>query len=193
MAKREKQGTRDIYILLVRTQSLFSRVIHTATREEYTHVSVGMLSDCTELYSFARRYTNLPLPAGFVKESIDSGLMAKSKTAPCALYRLTVPVSSYHALRRRFKKMLRKRKHFHYSIIGTFLCFFGIAYKRENRYFCSQFVAEVLKEAGAVRLTKSPELFHPVDFTTLPEMKLCYKGTLGELGHVRHCLPLGNC
>jgi len=193
MTKKETQGTREIYILLIRTQSLLSRVIHIATREEYTHVSIGMESDCTQFYSFARRYTNLPLPAGFVRESIDSGMMAKSKTAPCALYRISVPESAYYTLRRKFKKMLKKQKRFQYSVLGTFLCFFGIAYKRENKYFCSQFVAETLNEAGLLKLTKSPALYHPVDFIELPQVELCYKGTLGGLGRMRDYLPAGNC
>lgn len=193
MAKKEAQGTREIYILLIRTQSLLSRVIHIATREEYTHVSIGMESDCTQFYSFARRYTNLPLPAGFVQESIESGMMAKCKTAPCALYRMSVPASSYYTLRRKFKRMLPKQKRFQYSVLGTFLCFFGIAYKRENKYFCSQFVAETLNEAGLLKLTKSPALYHPVDFITLPQIELCYKGTLGGLEQMRDCLPVGNC
>lgn len=188
MAKKNKKGTREIYILLIRTQSLLSRVIHIATREEYTHVSIGMESDCTQFYSFARRYTNLPLPAGFVQENIDSGMMAKSKGAPCALYRMTIPASSYNTLRRKFKKMLPKQKRFQYSVLGTFLCFFGIAYKRENKYFCSQFVAEALNEAGVLELTKSPALYHPVDFIELPQVQLCYKGTLGGLGRMRDCL-----
>lgn len=191
MAKKNKKGTREIYILLIRTQSLLSRVIHIATKEEYTHVSIGMESDCTQFYSFARRYTNLPLPAGFVQESIDSGMMAKSKTAPCALYRMTIPASSYYTLRRKLKKMLPKQKRFQYSVLGTFLCFFGIAYKRENKYFCSQFVAEALNEAGVLELTKSPALYHPVDFIGLPQVQLCYKGTLGGLGRMRDCLPAG--
>lgn len=193
MAKRNKQSTKDIYILLLRSQSLFSRVIHIATKEEYTHVSIGMESDCTQFYSFARRYTNLPLPAGFVQESLDSGLMAKSKSAPCALYRMTIPASSYFSLRRRFKKMLPKQKRFQYSVLGTFFCFFGIEYKRENKYFCSQFVAEALNEAGIIELTKSPALYHPVDFIKLPHLELCYKGTLGGLDRMRYALPAGNC
>ena len=190
MKKHENKDTRYIYILLVRTGSIFSRVIHTATREEYTHVSVGMLSDCSEFYSFARRYTKYPLPAGFVKESLDSGMMAKCTEAPCALYRLTVPAKSYHSMKRKFKKMLRSKKDFSYNLIGTFFCFFGIAYKRENKYFCSQFVAETLKEIGAIELTKLPELYHPVDFTKIPEFTLCYKGTLGGLKRQRHTLGM---
>ncbi len=187
MAK-EEQGTREIYILLLRTQSLLSRVIHIATKEPYTHVSIGFASDCTQFYSFARRYTNLPLPAGFVQESIETGMMAKSKEAPCALYRLTIPNTSYRALRRKFKKMLPVRRSFQYSVLGTFLCFFGIAYKRRNKYFCSQFVAETLNEVGVMELTKSPELYHPVDFIQLPELQLCYEGTLGDLAKRRFSL-----
>jgi len=187
MAKKQ-QGTREIYILLLRTQSLLSRVIHIATREPYTHVSIGFSGDCTQFYSFARRYTRLPLPAGFVHESIESGMMAKCKNAPCALYRLEVPAKSYRAIRRKFKKMLPVQKRFQYSVLGTFLCFFGIPYKRRNKYFCSQFVAETLNEVGIMELTKCPELYHPVDFLELPEMELCYEGTLGGLERKRFAL-----
>ena len=115
-------------------------------------------------------------------------MMAKCKDAPCALYRLEVPEKSYRAIRRKFKKMLPVQKRFQYSVLGTFLCFFGIAYKRRNKYFCSQFVAETLNEVGVMELTKSPELYHPVDFLDLPEMKLCYEGTLGGLAEHRFCL-----
>ncbi len=188
MTGKKEQGTREIFLLLVRTQSLLSRVIHVATKEEYTHVSIGMASDCTKFYSFARRYTRLPLPAGFVHESIERGMMAKCKDAPCALYRLEVPEASYRALRRKFKKMLPVQKRFQYSVLGTFLCFFGIAYKRRNKYFCSQFVAETLNEVGVMELKKSPELYHPVDFIQLPDAQLCYEGTLGGLAKQRFCL-----
>ncbi len=187
MAKKE-QETREIYILLLRTQSLLSRVIHIATKEPYTHVSIGFAKDCTQFYSFARRYTRLPLPAGFVHESIETGMMAKCKEAPCALYRLTISSKSYYALRRKLKKMLPLQKRFQYSVLGTFLCFFGIAYKRRNKYFCSQFVAETLNEVGAMQLTKSPELYHPVDFLQLPQLQLCYEGTLGGLAKQRFYL-----
>lgn len=186
---RKNEGTRELYILLLRTQSLLSRMIHIATKEPYTHVSLGFSGDCTQFYSFARRYTRLPLPAGFVHESIESGMMAKCKDAPCALYRLEVPAKSYRAIRRKFKKMLPVQKRFQYSVLGTFLCFFGIAYKRRNKYFCSQFVAETLNEVGIMELTKSPELYHPVDFLKLPELQLCYEGTLGDLATRRFCLP----
>lgn len=193
MSKRNKQSTKEIYILLLRSQSLFSRVIHIATKEEYTHVSIGMGNGCMQFYSFARRYTNLPLPAGFVQENLDSGLMAKSKSAPCALYRITIPAGAYFSLRRKLKKMLPKQKRFQYSVLGTLFCFFGIEYKRENKYFCFQFVAETLNEAGVIKLTKSPALYHPVDFIKLPQAELCYKGTLGGLGNMRYALMAENC
>lgn len=189
--RKTEQDTKEIYILLIRTQSLLSRVIHIATKEPYTHVSIGMASDCTQFYSFARRYARLPLPAGFVHESIESGMMARCKDAPCALYRLNVSQTSYRAIRRKFKRMLPVQRRFQYSVLGTFLCFFGIAYKRRNKYFCSQFVAETLNEVGAMKLTKLPELYHPVDFAKLPEMELCYEGTLGGLEKKRFCLSAG--
>ena len=114
---KKSQESRELYILLLRTQSLLSRVIHIATREPYTHVSIGFASDCTQFYSFARRYTRLPLPAGFVHESIETGMMAKCKDAPCALYRMTVPTKSYHAIRRKFKKCFLSRRDFNIACL----------------------------------------------------------------------------
>ena len=184
----EHQNTKDIYLLLVRTRSLFSRIIHIATKDEYTHISIGMESDCTEFYSFARRYTKLPLPAGFVHESIEKGLMAKSKKAPCELYRMAVSSDTYELLYDKFRKMMPRSKQYRYNVLGTFLCFFGIALKRKNKYFCSQFVAETLEELGVMNLTKSPELYRPVDIKNTLELQLCYKGTLGGLEKERFCL-----
>jgi hypothetical protein len=40
-------------------------------------------------------------------------------------------------------------------------CLMHIPFKFKNRYFCSQFVAEILEHAGAVRLKKKNTLYLP--------------------------------
>lgn len=54
---------RMIYLLLCKTNTLLSRLIHIATHDEYTHVSISLDADLTELYSFARLQSYFPLPA----------------------------------------------------------------------------------------------------------------------------------
>lgn len=80
MAKKTKAGTREIDILLIRTQSLLSRVMHIAARGEYTHVSIGMESGCTQFYSFAGRYPNLPLYGlASLRKTLSSTVLRESE------------------------------------------------------------------------------------------------------------------
>lgn len=64
------QGTQDhsIYILLTRSGTWFSRLIHLVTSDCYTHASIGLDGPSGPFYSFARRYEHFALPAGLVEE-----------------------------------------------------------------------------------------------------------------------------
>ena len=47
---------RTIYILLTRSGTWFSRLIHLATQDRYTHASIGLDGPDGPFYSFARKY-----------------------------------------------------------------------------------------------------------------------------------------
>jgi len=64
------------------------------------------------------------------------------------------------------------------------LCMLRIPYYRENNYFCSQFVSELLTVTGAVQLQKQPSLYLPDDFRMEPQLKLFFQVTLRELAEV---------
>lgn len=64
---------RSIFILLTRSQTIASRVIHMVTDAQYTHSSLSFEEDMQEMYSFGRKYTHLVLPAGFRIESLHRG------------------------------------------------------------------------------------------------------------------------
>ncbi len=176
----------EIYVLLTRTNTVFSHIIHLVTRSEFTHASISMRPDCTEIYSFARKYTNLPLPAGFVQESVDRGMLRRCKNSPFALYRANVSENTYQRLERKFNHMLAENR-MKYSLSGTLFCFFHIKRKKKDRYFCSQFVAEVLQEVGVITEVKHSSLYKPNDFTTVKELEFCCSGVLGELQSRRLC------
>ena len=56
-----------------------------------------------------------------------------------------------------------------------------IPYQMEDRYFCSHFVAEVLKRAQLIREDKASVLYLPKDFTKLPGAKMVFRGNLHDL------------
>ena len=59
---------RTVYILLTRSGTCFSRLIHLATGDGYTHASIGLEGPDGPFYSFARKYRHFALPAGLMEE-----------------------------------------------------------------------------------------------------------------------------
>jgi hypothetical protein len=173
--------TKKVYVLLMRSNSLPSVLIRFLTRAGYTHASLGFSEDCMQLYSFARKYEHLPLPGCFTSERIDRGFMGKDPKTPCALYYIDVPVSVFDNLQESVMKMYNRRKEYKYNYLGLFLCWFGIAKRRKNKYFCSEFVAQSLTESGAISIEKPPSLFRPVDFQKISRLNLVYEGNIGGL------------
>ena len=94
----DSTGGKNVYILLIRTNTLFSRFISRITHASYTHASLGVNARGCDFYSFARKYSRLPLPGGFVNESLNSGLMGRHPQTPCALFSVTVPDEVYASL-----------------------------------------------------------------------------------------------
>ena len=60
-----QQEYRSVYILLTRSDTYFSRLIHLLTAEDYTHVSICLDADLQHFYSFGRKSDIFMFPAGF--------------------------------------------------------------------------------------------------------------------------------
>ena len=155
---------KTIYIILTRSRSMISRAIALCTGDRYTHASLSFDGSLASLYSFARKHAALPLPAGLVVEHLDRGFYRTQDGIPCAVLRAKVPDRVYADARRRVDQMLRRRRDYRYSVLGLFLCRHGIPAEMRDRFFCSQFVAKVLSDAGALRLPKPASLMRPADF-----------------------------
>ena len=151
---------RTVYILLTRSGTWFSRLIHLATGDGYTHASIGLEGPDGPFYSFARKYRRLALPAGLVEEAPAAG---RGGETPCRLYALRVSEDAYRRLRRRLALMYGQRERYHYNLLGVLGCWLNLPLRRRRHFFCSQFVAGLLEECGAVTLDKSPDLTRPAD------------------------------
>lgn len=165
---------RTIYILLTRSGTWFSHLIHFATRDRYTHASIGLDGPGGPFYSFARKYRYLALPAGLVEEQVT----LSRRAVPCCLYELTVSEETYLRLRRRLNSMYAQREEYHYSVLGAFACYFNLSLQRRHHFFCSQFVAGLLEECGAVELPKPPTLLRPADFCQCKGLRPVHQGLL---------------
>lgn len=106
---------RTVYILLTRSGTWFSRLIHLATQDSYTHASIGLDGPDGPFYSFARKHPHLALPAGLVEEAPAA---ERGAEMPCRLYELKVSEDVYRRLRRRLACMYGQRERYHYNLLG---------------------------------------------------------------------------
>ena len=169
---------QSIYVLITRTNTLLSRSIRLATGAEYTHVSLALDLGLTRMYSFARRFDRIPFFAGLVHESLDEGVYSRNGSASAALYELQMSDAAYARLEARLSSMLREAWRYRYNALGLFGYLRGKPHHKPYRYFCSQFVSEMLSEAGALTLPRDPALICPNDFAQMPGLRLVYKGSL---------------
>lgn len=163
-----------VYILLTRSGTWFSRLIHRLTQDSYTHASIGLSGPAGPFYSFARKYEHLALPAGLVEERVTP----RRWNIPCCLYQLEVEDAVFYALQRRLEGMYQHRSEYHYNLLGTLGCYFHRPLSRRHHYFCSQFVAALLEESGAVELPKPSPLLRPADLAGLDGLRSIHQGDL---------------
>ena len=182
----------SVYILLSRTKTLYSRVVRLAEGGgNYTHASLALGPGCSRVYSFSRKYAQLPLPSPLVREDVPGSYMARHPQTPCALYSLTVTGGQYDAVSRRVEEMLSGGVKYRYSLLGRALCALDIAHERGYHFFCSQFVASVLSECAALELPRSPSLIRPSDFELMDALTLAYAGPVCEAPGVEDIFEKG--
>lgn len=176
---------KAVYLLLTRSKSVLSRTILCLTRDAYTHVSIGIHSDLSAFYSFARLRPSTPVPAGFVRETLDGGYFGRHNAMPCALYALDVSDRAYQDIASRLEWMCGRADQYRYSVMGLILCGMDLAHERSRHFFSSQFVGDLLERSGAICLPKPPSLMRPIDYAGLPGLRRIYEGQLCGAAYAR--------
>lgn len=170
-----------VYLLFTRSNSVMSKMIHQLTQDEYTHVSISIDQDLQAFYSFARRYSYAPLPAGFTKESVFEGFYSRFDHLPCKLCAIDVDHQTYLDIAQILEHYYENKEKYKYDILGTIFCKMGKVYPRENHRFCSHFVSEILLEHDLLAYSLNPGLVRPVQLVTLLEEQTVFEGELWQL------------
>ena len=166
---------KKIYILLTDTGTLFTKLIKLYTKKPYNHASISFDSELSEVYSFGRKTARNPFIGGFVKEDVDKGLF---KEANCAVYALTVNEVQLQKMNHYIKEIEAQKGEYRYNLLGLLGFLLNKPIKRKKAFFCSQFVATVLKECNIIDFGKSPSLVAPNDLQKVSKCQLVYEGEL---------------
>ena len=170
-----------IYISVCQTGTNIAKILKIFTRKPYNHVSV--FSDPThgEMYSFCRNKPSRPLPATFNKEIVGKGTLGKFSFIPCEIYKLDVTEEQKECFEKNLEFFKNNRDCFSYNCIGLGLIFLHIAFKRKNKFVCSQFVGHIMEKSGINLDIPKPVCLHtPEDFRHIKSAQLIYKGDLNK-------------
>ena len=166
---------KKVYLVLSQTYSSIARAIKLVTKEKYSHASIAFDPKCKEMYSFGRKYRYFPLPGIFEEEKLTKGLF-KNKGALIAIYEIDITDEQYEKIRKKIKNI--KKTNTGYNVIGLFLAYFRIKLHR-NKYYCSEFVYEVLSSRGVDIYAKNKIRFKPMELIKR-NFKKIYEGEIRD-------------
>lgn len=167
---------KHVYIILSQTGTFFSKAIQMYTKDPYNHASLAFESDVAEMYSFGRRRRYNLLNCGFVRENFQRGIYPCFPLARCCILEIPVTDEEYAAMIDRVKTFIEHDRDYGYNLLGVLVNAFGRGVARKNRYFCSQFVSDVLNITSfwSVR----PECTKPMDFCAIPHKQVLFEGDI---------------
>lgn len=169
-----------LYIVLTRTNTMISRLIHLFTRDEYTHAALSLDKDLQEMYSFARKYTHNPFIGRFKHEHLEEGIYKQAKHLPGVVLEVEVPRENYAEARELVEQFIANRSRYKYNFRGLIYGLLNRPTTRDDRFLCSQFVYFVLYQSGIADFQTPANLVRPVDFLGL-DAQIVYQGDLKEL------------
>ena len=147
-----------------------SRAVSFFKRSYYNHASIGLNEDMNTFYSFVRK--------GFLVEKVTKYVKPDVDPYPCCLYELEVDEEIYNSVKKILLDFEAHKDIYRYATVGVAMGIMHIPIKQKQHFFCSYFVAEVLKQSHAATLRKNSALYFPNDLCKLPSVILKYKGNL---------------
>ena len=172
------EATKSVYILLTDCGTLLTKTIKQYTAAPYNHVSLSLDIELNELYSFGRKVPRNPLYGGFVKEDVYCGTYRYFPNTKCVVFKLRVTDDQWARIKQVIR-FFRETEHLYsYNLIGLFGIVVNHPVELRNAYFCTQFVAEVLKRSGVQLWDKPSALVTPNDFLQHPAFQTIYEGKL---------------
>ncbi|MFZ7134615.1 MAG: hypothetical protein ACOWWR_19890 [Eubacteriales bacterium] len=170
-----------LYVVLVRTNTVLSNLIHIIKNDTYTHAAIALDKDFKNMYSFGRKKVYNPFIGCFVKESIDDGLYKIYDSSPCRVLEFEVSKEQYKKASEIVNHFIVHNDRYKYNYRGLL---YSLLNKEtiNDRYLCSEFVYHVLKESGVIDLNIPKNLVRPMNFLTTKN-RTVFEGKVGHFLH----------
>jgi hypothetical protein len=163
------ESTKHVYVLLTKHKSVTALLLRFFTWSEYTHSSISLERDGAH-YSFnpVRGFT------------IERPIQKKRGATPCRLYRIKVTESAYADIESRIKWFVENPNEYKFNYVGLVFMILRIPIGIGNRYFCSQFVSDLITSSTATKLRKKPTKYLPRHFSRENSFTLTFNGEAAD-------------
>lgn len=157
-------GKHCLYIVLTRSKTTVSRLIHLIKRDQYTHASLALDRELLGMYSFGRKYARNPFVARFKQEPMDRGLYKLYDYLPGLIMEIEVSEEQYLRAKSVVEHFITHSAKYRYNYLGLVNSLISRESYSDHRFLCSEFVYYVLSESGIMDLNKARNLVRPQDF-----------------------------
>ena len=177
---RTVSGDPAVFVVLTQTGTILSQILRVVTGDAYNHASISVDGSLRTLYSFGRRHPYNPVWGGFVQESPVSGTFARFADTRAKVLRVPVTQQQYEQIKQHLEQMYRHRQRYHYNYLGLLLAFFHLAYQKEDCFYCSEFVKDVLVRYEVTEKDAFGKIVKPMELMELSGSREIYSGILSE-------------
>lgn len=173
-------GKCYLYIVLTRTNTVMSKLIHVIKNDEYTHAAISLDKDLNQMYSFGRRKTYNPFIGRFRKEDLNEGIYKLCDILPGAVIEIEVNKQQYKRAKELIEKFILNKHLYKYNYKGIVHSLINKPVISDNRFLCSEFVYYILNESGIVDFKLSRNLVRPQDLLNI-DGNIIYEGNLKDI------------
>lgn len=160
-----------VFIFLSYTDTNMAKLIKSFTHDPYAHSSISFDTELNHMISFNRE--------GMVEENINEKIWKKNKDRiKYSLYMYMASVEEYESMRNFVNELLGRRSKLRYNALGLTNFIFGRGSEREDKYFCSEFVASVISAGNTNIIKTRPYMTSPYMLAKNKNFKFIKKGIL---------------
>lgn len=155
--------TKDLYVMISRTETGIAKFIRTLTQYPYNHVSLTMDPTLRTWYSFARYHKDAPFYSGFIREPVER-FLAETGDANVRIFRLEIPVERAKRIEQLFLQAGRPETRLIYNYFDAAAAALRLKIAIGGAYTCLSFACAILgrqyRQISDLDQALTPNLFY---------------------------------
>lgn len=177
---------KKINLCLTFSGTTYAKLIRWFTKDKYSHVSLALDGDKTRWYSMGRKGKNRFWIVRFQVEDVRLRFTEWFPNTELMILEREVSDETYSKIEKIIEEYKKEEEKYKYNYLGILGIVFNRGIEHDNRYFCSQLIADILNEVEILNLVKPAVLTKPMDFIEDGEFIKIYEGDVhGYLSNVQ--------